>query len=106
MRPSSHLHFWSKTRENISQWKKLSIADRKKAISREWYVQFKYKDPSTNKLKRQNNIKAGANRLKTKEERYKFLSDIRDNLELLLKMGFNPQYIFKLNQTLAKSVFN
>lgn len=75
---------------DISQWKKLSIEDRKKAISREWYVYFKYKDPSTNKLKRQNNIKAGANRLKTKEERYKFLSDIRDNLELLLKMGFNP----------------
>jgi len=23
---------------NISQWKKLSIEDRKKAISREWYV--------------------------------------------------------------------
>jgi integrase len=75
---------------DIKQWNKLSNDEKKKAISRDWYVYFKYRNPTTNKLVRQTNIKAGANRLKTKEERYKFLSEVRDNLELLLKMGFDP----------------
>lgn len=76
--------------QDINQWNKLSKKQKDEALSKDWYVYFKFRNPETGKLVRQPNIKAGANRIKTKEERYKFLSDIRDSLELLLKMGFNP----------------
>lgn len=75
---------------DIFQWNKLSKNEKETALSKDWYVYFKFLNPETGKLTRQPNIKAGANRLKTKDERYKFLSDLRDNLELLLKMGFDP----------------
>lgn len=76
--------------QDINQWNKLSKKEKEVALSKDWYVYFKFRNPETGKLVRQANIKAGANRIKTKEERYKFLSDVRDSLELLLKMGFNP----------------
>jgi len=76
--------------QDINQWNKLSKKEKEIALSKDWYVYFKFRNPETGKLVRQPNIKAGANRLKTKEERSKFLSDVRDDLELLLKMGFDP----------------
>ncbi|RAR51058.1 tyrosine-type recombinase/integrase [Flavobacterium lacus] len=94
--------------QDINQWNKLSKKEKEVALSKDWYVYFKFRNPETGKLVRQANIKAGANRIKTKEERYKFLSDVRDNLELLLKMGFNPydenkQLEEKLTQNKTKS---
>ncbi|MFX0556512.1 hypothetical protein ACOCEA_06920 [Maribacter sp. CXY002] len=51
---------------------------------------FPIKDPVAGKMKRQTNIKGGANLLKNKRDRYRFLSILRRNLEQLLAMGFDP----------------
>jgi hypothetical protein len=42
------------------------------ALSKDWYVYYKFIDDSTGKLKRMPNIKAGANRYKTKRKSYRF----------------------------------
>jgi integrase len=47
-------------------------------------------DDATGKLKRMPNIKGGCNRYKTKKDRIKILSQLRDALEYLLEKGLNP----------------
>jgi hypothetical protein len=51
--------------------------------SKDWYVYYKFIDDSTGKLKRMPNIKAGANRYKTK--RLQILIPLRDALAYLLE---------------------
>ncbi|TCK67255.1 phage integrase family protein [Winogradskyella wandonensis] len=74
----------------ISQWSKLTKAQRQAALSKDWYVYYSFRNPKTNKLKRQPNIKAGANRFKTKSERYRFLKVLQRNLSMLLQEGYSP----------------
>ena len=74
----------------VKQWSKLSKKDQKKALSKEWYVYYSFRHPESLKLIRQPAIKGGANRFKTKRERYKFLQVIQRNLSLMLQNGFNP----------------
>ena len=42
---------------DILGWPKLSKAQKSEALSKEWYVYYSYRDPKTQKLKRQPNIK-------------------------------------------------
>jgi len=74
----------------INAWSKLSKAQQKVALSKEWYVYYSFRHSKTKKLVRQPNIKAGANRYKTKKERFKFLQVLHRNLSLMLQNGFNP----------------
>jgi len=74
----------------INAWSRLSKADQNKALNKEWYVYYSIRNPKTHKLVRQPNIKAGANRYKTRKERLKFLQVIQRNLSLMLQKGFNP----------------
>lgn len=74
----------------INAWSKLSKAQQNAALSKEWYVYYSFRHPNTQKLIRQPNIKAGANRYKIKKERFKFLQVLQRNLSLMLQNGFNP----------------
>ncbi|MDT0552089.1 tyrosine-type recombinase/integrase [Urechidicola vernalis] len=75
---------------DISMWSKLSNEQKTTALSKEWYLYYSYRNPTTGKLKRQPNIKAGVNRYKTKRERLSFLKVMKESLLELLKAGFNP----------------
>ncbi|WP_396167755.1 tyrosine-type recombinase/integrase [Flavobacterium sp.] len=75
---------------DISQWNKLSKQEKEDALSKDWYAYFSFRNPKTGKLERQSNIKAGVNRLKTKEERIDMLEKIQAKIIFLLKQGFNP----------------
>jgi hypothetical protein len=46
--------------------------------------------PSTEKLTRQPNIKAGANKFKTKQQRLLILKILQRVLQMLLEKGFSP----------------
>ena len=70
--------------------KKLTMAEKRLALSKDWYIYYKYLDKDTGKLKRMPNIKAGVNRFKTVEERWDYLKILRDTLELLLQRGGDP----------------
>jgi len=75
---------------SISKWKDLSNAEKKLALSKEWFVYYSYRDPESGKLKRQSHIKAGANRHKKMRARLSVLKTLQRNLFLLLENGFNP----------------
>lgn len=72
------------------QWSKLSKAEQKTALNKHWYVYFSFRDPLTGVLKRQPNIKGGANTFLTKRDRLSFLKVLQRNLSILLQVGFNP----------------
>ena len=74
----------------ISDWKLLTTQQKEEALNKDWYVYFSFRSPDTGKLVRQNPIKGHANSYKNKQERVKYLTVMRDALELLLKKGFNP----------------
>ncbi|UAM97276.1 tyrosine-type recombinase/integrase [Polaribacter litorisediminis] len=88
---------------DISMWSKLSTTEKKDALERPWYVYFLFRNPATGKLKRQPNIKAGANKYKTKRERYAFLKTMQQSLLELLEYGFNP---YEDNSKLEESLFS
>lgn len=75
---------------DITLWGQLSKTEQNEALSKDWYIYYKFLDEDTNKLKRMPNIKGGANRLKTKKERIQYLITLRDSLEYLLEKGFHP----------------
>jgi integrase len=83
---------------DITTWSLLSSKDKKEALSKKWYLYYSYRNPKTGRLKRQVNIKAGANYYKDKKSRYFILSKLRESLEYVLSKGFNP---YKDNSSLA-----
>ena len=88
---------------DISAWSKLNSTDKRVALSKDWFVYFSYRDPKTGKLKKQPFIKAGANKLKTKPERYSFLKTMQQALLELLQYGFNP---YEDNSDLESALFS
>lgn len=74
----------------ISDWSKLSDQQKQEALEKDWYLYYSYRNPKTGKLERQPNIKAGANRFKTKTERLSILKILQRNLLFLLEQGFSP----------------
>ncbi len=59
-------------------------------LNKRWYIYFSYRDPKTNRLKRQTPIYSNANSYSTKEERLAVLVPYRQALLKLLKMGYSP----------------
>ncbi len=59
-------------------------------LSKRWYVYFSFRNPSTGKLERMQNIYGKTNVYKTKEDRLAILSSYRRNLLQLLKEGYDP----------------
>lgn len=75
---------------DITLWNELSKEEQKQALSKDWYIYYKFIDFTTGNLKRMPNIKGGCNRYKTKKERLLVLTQLRDALEYLLEKGLNP----------------
>ncbi|WP_430399084.1 tyrosine-type recombinase/integrase [Flavobacterium sp.] len=75
---------------DINDWKKLSPQDKKRALSKDWYIYYSFRDKETGKLKRMPNVKGGVNRLKTMSERMSYLKIMSDSLLYLLEKGLNP----------------
>lgn len=66
------------------------IYDAKGDLSKRWYVYFSFRNPVTNKLKRQKNIYGGVNKLQNKDDRLYLLTAYRKSLLNLLKKGYSP----------------
>lgn len=64
----------------ISDWAKLSKAEQKIALEKDWYIYYSFRNPQTNTLKRQPNIKGGVNKFKNKNERIAILKTLQRNL--------------------------
>jgi integrase len=76
--------------EDITVWNKLSKETQLESLKKDWYIYYSFRFPETGKLKRQTPIKGQSNSYKNKKQRYKYLTVMRDALELLLKNGANP----------------
>lgn len=87
---------------DFNLWHTLSKTEKDLALSKSWYIYYSCRDPKTNLLVRQPNIKAGVNKLKTGEERYKYLGRLKINLIFLLEKGFNP---YTDNEDLETKIF-
>ena len=66
---------------DITLWNQLSKEEQNTALSKDWYIYYKFMDETTGKLKRMPNIKGNANRFKTKRERLIIFNQLRDSLE-------------------------
>mgnify|MGYP000698791752 CR=1 FL=1 len=86
---------------DVNTWSKLSIKEKKQALSKKWYVYYSYRNPKTGKLKRQTNIKAGANFYKDKKSRLHILSKLQQSLQFVLSKGFYP---YEDNSSLAEFI--
>ena len=75
---------------DIRLWNKLSKSEKNKALSKDWYVYYSFRNPKTGKLVRQPNIKGGANLYKDKRNRYFILNIIQQSALIVLREGFNP----------------
>ncbi|MBC8755854.1 tyrosine-type recombinase/integrase [Kordia sp. YSTF-M3] len=67
-------------------------------LSKRWYVYYSFRDPNTEKLKRQPPIYKGANRFKTKAERLEILMAYKSALKKLLSEGYSPYENYKVTQ--------
>jgi len=53
---------------DITLWNQLSKEEQNNAMSKDWYIYYKFIDDTTGKLKRMPNIKGGCNRCKTNKQ--------------------------------------
>ena len=88
---------------SISNWSKLSKKQKQESLDKPWYIYYSFRNPSSGKLERQPNIKAGANTYKTKRERFAFLKNMQQAMLQLLQYGFNP---YKDNTALEEAFFS
>ena len=75
---------------DITLCNELSKEEQNYAISKDWYIYYKFKDETTRKLKRMPDIKGGCNRYETKKVKLQILTHLRDTLEYPLEKGLNP----------------
>ncbi len=59
-------------------------------LTKRWYVYFSFRDPVTNKLKRQTPFYGNANTFRTKEDRIAVLRIYKRVISKYLRMGFSP----------------
>jgi hypothetical protein len=75
---------------DITEWSRLTKKQQKEALLKDWYVYYSFRDPKTQKLKRQSQIKGGANRFKDKQSRCHILNQMQKALSIVLKEGYDP----------------
>ena len=76
---------------NVLLWSKLTDAEKKVALSKNWYIYYTFRNKESGKLERMPNIKGNANQLKSKKERLEYLLTLKSALEFLLEKGANPR---------------
>ncbi len=75
------------SKKNYSEPK---IYDANGDLSKRWYLYFSFRNPKTGLLEKQTPIYGGANKYKTKQERYQVLNAYRKSLKALLEKGLSP----------------
>jgi integrase len=90
---------------DVSLWSTLSEDQKKAALKKSWYVYYSCRDPYTGNLKRQKNLKGGANYYKTKKERLEVLKMVKQQLLEVLELGYNPYDVTEEteNKTVAEA---
>ncbi|WP_147676276.1 tyrosine-type recombinase/integrase [Algibacter pacificus] len=75
---------------DIRSWSKLTKKEKKSALAKPWYVYYSFRNPKTNRLERQTNIKGGVNKYTDKRSRHHILKMMVKSLSIVLEEGFNP----------------
>lgn len=75
--------------ENNSDYTEPEVKDRKGDLSKDWYIEFWFKNPNTGKKKRFQR-KGGANYVHNAKGRLKFLGELRNNYSVMLASGWTP----------------
>jgi len=68
-------------------------------LNRRWYIRFLFRNSKTGLLEKQTPIYGGANKFKTKRERYEVLNSYRKTLVQLLEKGLSPCQDNSLTET-------
>ncbi|QHI39273.1 Tyrosine recombinase XerC [Kordia antarctica] len=90
-----------KAKKDYSQPK---IYDANGDLSKRWYVYYSYREPKTDKLKRQPPIYKGANRFDTKAERLEILMAYKLALKKLLSQGYSPYENYKVTEAKIEKI--
>ncbi|WP_417444664.1 tyrosine-type recombinase/integrase [Joostella sp.] len=72
------------------KWSDLDKSEKNKALKKQWYLRWSFRNPETGKMERQYNIYGGVNEYHSYKERIEFLKTLERNLIELLNTGFNP----------------
>ncbi len=83
---------------NIEDWDSKTEEEKKILIEKDWFVYYRYRDPSTDLLVQQKRIKIG-NNYKTKKERYAILKEVQKKILTALENGYNPYFEQDNNQS-------
>lgn len=75
---------------DVSKWSDLTQKEKKEALDKSWYIRWYFKNPKTNKLERQVNMKAGVNRYHKMSDRVEFLKKAKKFLKTIIKEGYSP----------------
>ncbi|HLV38273.1 site-specific integrase [Xanthomarina sp.] len=75
---------------DVDQWSKLTSKEQKKALEKDWYVYFSFRDPETGYMKQQKRMKASANSFNNRKDRLNILKPLQRKLMDVLDAGFNP----------------
>ena len=65
---------------DVDKWADLTAKQKKDALAKSWYIRWTLLNPKTNRLERQQNIKGGVNRFKSKFNRLEFLKVMKIGL--------------------------
>ena len=84
---------------NVENWADLTPQQQHMAMAKDWHIKWWFRNPDTGLLVRQNNIKAGINRLKTKTDRLEFMKIYKRGMIESIQEGFNPITYKKDNPT-------
>ena len=75
---------------DVKKWSELTPKEKKDALGKSWYIRWYFKNPKTNKLERQSNIKGGVNRYSKMSDRVEFLKKAKKFLKTIIKEGYSP----------------
>lgn len=75
---------------DVDKWSELTPTEKKNALRKSWYIRWSFRNPKTNLLERQTNVKAGVNRYIKKSSRLEYLNFLKKRLNKKLKNGYSP----------------
>ena len=73
-----------------NQWNTLSESDKKDIMKKSFYLRWTFRNPKTNKLERQSDIKSGTNRLKKFSQRLELLQNFKLAIIEAIEDGYSP----------------
>lgn len=79
---------------SMEDWPNAPKKNQEEALKKSWYIRWRFRNPSTGKLERQSNIKAGLNRFTSKSDRIEFMRTYKKGMEDAFEEGYNP-YTYK-----------